>query len=534
MNQAFLELNDLALASDVIAWRPAFGEGLHRTMERFLELARNAGGPEVGGGDDDDNRLDEPEAGSRKRRRAEPEREPQQMMSQQPGTEYSQSLGAVQESPSMIQPVDMMGYALPYESNELLEGFSEPPQAHMGTDTGLDTTWMSAYQPHLPAQPSHASPQSPQLAAAAPAPVPAPAPTQRQQPQKQQTPPLELPHSPQTWMTMLDPCPSLPLPPTYSFQETTFARRLQRDSYEKTYFLLTNPHAPPGLIHRQIRYSLCYGSVRAIAARLRQILLQPASEALGNWHWPVLHVGGSGLHFDPPPAGSEPAPLPGWRAPRNFGPFRPAADAPIAVDARDFPDRVAALFGLEGDWFDCYDVEMYLRAKGLRLNGSSAVAELEVDSPAEPGSLLASPDGGGSVASAIEPLSPPPAVGDGGGGAEMGLGQAWRYATLASPSASPPGDFTLLPSIERVEKNPLPAPMVMFAELPMMGAHPAAVAATAAPSHVVSRTRKRRVTIDVDRLLDQLNLAAVCLGRSPGYRPADVDSALNLVLQEAW
>ena len=357
-------------------------------------------------------------------------------------------------------------------------------------------------------------------------------------------------------MATLDLPPSLPLPTTYSFQETTFARRLQRDSYEKMYFLLTNPHAPPGLVHRQIRYSLCYGSVRAIAARLREILLQPSNEALGNWHWPLLHVGGAGLHFDPPPEGSEPAPVPGWRAPRNFGPFRPPPDAPVPVDPRDFPERVAALFGLEGAWFDCHDVEMYLRGRGLRLSGSSAVAELELDEPAPaelPASLLASPDGGASsVASANEPLSPPPATAD--AGVEPDLGPAWRYASLASPTAG--GDFELLPSIERVDKAPAADPMVMFAELPALRAVPspmpvagvgmatamatgemgmaAAAVPLSLPLPAVPHVGKRRVTIDVDRLLDQLNLRAVCLGRSPGYRPADVDLALDLVLQEAW
>ena len=45
---------------------------------------------------------------------------------------------------------------------------------------------------------------------------------------------------------------------------------------------------------------------------------------------------------------------------------------------------------------------------------------------------------------------------------------------------------------------------------------------------------KRRVTVDVERLMSLLNVTVVCLGRGSGYRPADVDFALNRALLDSW
>ena len=521
MNRAFMELHELALASDIVNWRPVFGEGLRHAMDRFFELVRDSRCPEAEEGEEGEAA----QSGQRKRRRSEPGSTSRMATEAQPLSPLDPV--AAHGASTMIEPIDMLGYALNYETEPMLDPGVEP---HLDPSAGL--SWMSPFQPN-PQMP--AAPQSATTQAAA---QPSTTQSEGQREGRTSGPMPDLPRYTESWMVAIpSPSPALlvcpTLPSTYSYQETTFARRLQRDSYEKAYYLLTSLVVPPEVIHHKIRYSLCFNSLEAVTQSIRSFLDRGTSEPLGEWTWPVLNVGGAGTHFASPGKKdcqgktSHRSSFPP-SAPRNYGPWRQNVNAQTQLDPAEFPEGVPASTGLDGDaWFDCHDVEMYLRTRGLRLSGSAPVAEIEIEEPVpelEPPILdaslvpaLASPGSERSIDSLNEPSSPP------------------SLAMTTDGVEIVQNNFTLLPP-------PLRAPhkgkvstdtLELFDDLPMAGWAGAIASSfgTWTPRRV---TRRRWVKIDVGRLLSRLNAVAICLGQSPGYRPVDVDEALEKTIQESW
>ena len=384
--------------------------------------------------------------------------------------------------------------------------------------------------------------------------------------------PNSLPSFTDDWMTTNLPMDrSLRPIYTYSFQESTFARRLLRASYERTYFALTNPLMPKEELHRIMKFGLCFGNIKTITKKLKEILTRSAQEPLGVWEHPVLHVGGAGLHFPRDVEKMEVPPIQGWVRERNIGPFS-QRNAHIKTPNESFPYQLDVFHGMEGVWFDSHDVEMYLRTKGLFLDGSSPIAEMEVEESTPSISLEGTPRSGSmDTVSATEPISlrNSPVSGTGGQVTEFFspsvdalLSTVAAGEDLSSAAANGFGfDFTLLQSTEAMDKEGVAemdaAPINLFGELPAFDGEKAA---------------KKRVTIDVDKLLEgklrllffqyqclhshspgvctkllaedraadedlsnaALNQKSVCLGRAPGYRQSDVDAALDMVLQEAW
>ena len=167
---------------------------------------------------------------------------------------------------------------------------------------------------------------------------------------------------------------------TYSFQESTFARRLLRSSYERAYRLLMSPDANKHMICQAFRYTLCFGKTEHIKARIDQTLSRTKQDSLEQWDFPNLHVGGAGLHYPRLSMDGEATPPATWANSHSTRPFlrRPST---IPVRDEDFPHRVAELANVEGEWLDSNDVEQYLKDKGLHLDGHSSIAEIEVDDP---------------------------------------------------------------------------------------------------------------------------------------------------------
>ena len=331
MNQTFLNLNDEALASGATAFKPALGEALRRTTEHFAELTRIAGAGDGNDGEDDDAAALPARSAKRRRSEVDPDATaraamPDPSASLPSPAELPPGLDDLHTSPPLLQPPEF-GYTVPYGPGGLLEPLGNPYTPARTADTEPpEPAWMAAFPPPPPAPPP--LPHHPET-------DPGTQPRQRQhaQPQDEQLelpthlherqPPLDVPRYTQTWMATIDPVPALKLPRTHSHHESTFWRRLQRESHERVLMLLTDPRAPPELWQAKMRYSLCFGNVRTIADAVRFILAKSAGEGpMGNWEWPFMHVGGSGLHFDPP-AAEDAAPPAGWRTERNVGPWCP-------------------------------------------------------------------------------------------------------------------------------------------------------------------------------------------------------------------
>ena len=167
---------------------------------------------------------------------------------------------------------------------------------------------------------------------------------------------------------------------TYSFQESTFARRLLRSSYERACRLLLSPEANHQTIRRTLRYSLCLGEMEHIKARVDQTLKRTRQDSLEHWDVPALHIGGAGLHYPRLSMDGEAIPPETWANSHSTRPFlrRPSA---IPVRDEEFPDHLVELADIEGVWLDPNDVEQYLKTKGLHLDGQCSIAEIEVDDP---------------------------------------------------------------------------------------------------------------------------------------------------------
>ena len=90
---------------------------------------------------------------------------------------------------------------------------------------------------------------------------------------------------------------SIAPPSTYSFQESTFARRLARAAYERAYRMLTNPNSRREDIDAMCKFSFCFTSMQNITNWVSSIPRKGKNEALELWQAPQLHLGGAGLHY---------------------------------------------------------------------------------------------------------------------------------------------------------------------------------------------------------------------------------------------
>ena len=86
-------------------------------------------------------------------------------------------------------------------------------------------------------------------------------------------------------------------PATYSFQETTFGRRLHRACLESAYRLLLEPLNKPATYERIFRLSLMGRDRIKMAGSLKAVLDRGPHEALDFWQAPLIHVGGAGTHY---------------------------------------------------------------------------------------------------------------------------------------------------------------------------------------------------------------------------------------------
>jgi hypothetical protein len=172
-----------------------------------------------------------------------------------------------------------------------------------------------------------------------------------------------------------------PIPWTFSQQETTFARHLHRAAIERGYHLLISPDSPPDEITRVFQFCSTWSDREKTLQRLREMLSKSDKECLEFLQSPLLHIGGAGLHYPRKDRPVNTRGLTNIMLPvRSVGPMALANTA----DAREkghTPESFLSLFGLDGEWFDCYDVENYLREKGVVFANDSSYIEVEIGSP---------------------------------------------------------------------------------------------------------------------------------------------------------
>ena len=174
---------------------------------------------------------------------------------------------------------------------------------------------------------------------------------------------------------------------TYSYDETTFARRLTRAALETGFHLLSNANQRPAALNYVFKLSLPYLTLDGLRERFKVLLSRGTDEDLDFWETPFIHLGGAGTHYPRKDPQGNVIPLPNSWHVKSIGPMHPKLiRAENTVDPSRSHDLQVDLTGFEGEWFDAHDVQGYLEEeKGCHINPRDAFAEvvIEVDDDAE-------------------------------------------------------------------------------------------------------------------------------------------------------
>ncbi|KAF2454750.1 hypothetical protein BDY21DRAFT_102260 [Lineolata rhizophorae] len=173
----------------------------------------------------------------------------------------------------------------------------------------------------------------------------------------------------------------LQAPYTYSFQETTFGRRLHRAALERAYHLIGQSRLRPTRYEQVFRLSLLLHDREALLSRFATLLKRSTTESLEYVQAPFIHLGGAGTHYPQRDASGTVLPKRNAYAVCQIGP-QPAALARL-VDIYEpnrpgKPELVLDIEGYEGEWFDPYDVQGFLEERGVRIDPQASFSEAEI------------------------------------------------------------------------------------------------------------------------------------------------------------
>ncbi|KAL6253222.1 hypothetical protein RBB50_000945 [Rhinocladiella similis] len=349
---------------------------------------------------------------------------------------------------------------------------------------------------------------------------------------------------------------------TYSFQETTFARRLHRLCLERAFQSLTSPHVDPEKVKHTFRFTFCFSNRKRMLVRFQEMLKRKAGESLENWNAPFFHVGGAGLHFPRRDEDGNPIYPPNMVSPRRalVGP-QPFVEVETPRSEAPGTQEMLEAIGFGGEWYDSHDVEEYLKTKGIYLDGQSSFVEVVA-----PSSLVVSlanktgfddstgtGTGAGTVLSGDVSTSTTAMSSSGVTPSDevnvrtpsplslpMGVDNGRHDSTLRDPFFAT--DFNdVYSSSNRAHSNAVvnmfPAAEDNLDSLQFGLANKLGMGRSDddpwATFGMLSRTRPP-ITFDVEAFLEHMVQDSACLGRAPGFRKETIDKALAISLQEGF
>ncbi|KAK8173314.1 hypothetical protein IWX90DRAFT_138339 [Phyllosticta citrichinensis] len=386
------------------------------------------------------------------------------------------------------------------------------------------------------------------------------------------------PLSPQfTFSPSLTTSPEIQLPYTYSFQETTFARRLQRACLERGFHLLSNSQLRPGAFQRVFRICRHYATRDEIQRQFRALLQQSVLEPIEFLNSPFIHLGGAGTHYPQRDGNGNIVPRKtDWNV-RRIGPW--ATKAELDLIRAGLNPRISWSRELEedlrqydGEWFDSHDVEGYLEELGIRIDAQASFAEAAVKTldaiamgqfqgtggTVHPDSEVAALD------ESLDPYAPnhltarqpqrspqtrpSPETTTTTSTASVSLTQSDRSPSggpPSTPSTQPLDDYPMgftgtgiSPQSRRSKTSLDPWGQMYGFDLSWVGSESFGLDrhtnASASVEMVGQRREMRTVTIDVQRFINGLIKRSVCIGRGPGFRREDVNYALRASVIEAF
>ncbi|KAB8231145.1 bZIP transcription factor [Aspergillus alliaceus] len=174
---------------------------------------------------------------------------------------------------------------------------------------------------------------------------------------------------------------------TYSFREEDFCRRLHRYCLEYAFRLFSDPRSQPLEVYRVFRLVPCIKNRAQMYPIFRRLVSGGAKDSLEISSLPFYTVGGAGTHYPKKNDLGNPIYPSNMRVPKRvLGLFQTSGATTDAGQALNH-QKYLELCGYGGEWFDCRDVEGYLREKGVNLYGSSLCPIVRSDrirQPAEP------------------------------------------------------------------------------------------------------------------------------------------------------
>ena len=185
---------------------------------------------------------------------------------------------------------------------------------------------------------------------------------------------------------------------TYSYQESCLSRRLQRFCLEHTYRWLTDPNSEAPLMSRVFGLFPCIQDMPGVRRSSRRVLQSEIGGSLEVNNVAFYTLGGAGTHYPPLNEDGEPVYPVNARRPGKVlrrlarilrrggisdwdedwsGNMEPDVGDEQGEEIRCMSQEERLRFlDLDGDWFDCHDVEGYLEYRGFVLEGSSLSLEV--------------------------------------------------------------------------------------------------------------------------------------------------------------
>jgi hypothetical protein len=306
---------------------------------------------------------------------------------------------------------------------------------------------------------------------------------------------------------------------TYSFQETTFARRLHRMCLERAFRYLTIPNISPDRIKHAFRFTFCFSNRKRMLQRFQEMLKRKAGESLENWNAPFFHIGGAGTHFPRRDDDGNPVYPPNMVSPaKAFGPqpFIEVETPRMEATTREMLENI----GFGGEWYDSHDVEQYLKTKGIFLDGQSSFVELDpsVLTLVKASSRQSEASSSGFTPTEPSIRTPSPLL--------AGLGDSLAYPFATHDLSEMYTNTSTLHSISNKPASDDP-----WAEF--------TAAAQSSPGYTptfqdMMGRKQTPVTFDVEAFLERMVDDSACLGRAPGFRKETIDNALVMSLQESF
>ncbi|RYO77537.1 hypothetical protein DL766_009646 [Monosporascus sp. MC13-8B] len=307
--------------------------------------------------------------------------------------------------------------------------------------------------------------------------------------------------APDSWS--FSPWSSLPVPASMAYQESGFARRLHRYAVEKAAYLICMKNPPHETITRVFGFARLFETTDQIRERTLATLAKTRDQPLHNWNYPFHSLGGAGTHF-PDRGGAG-----GFR----LGPMDEAAshirDSLLTVSQN------IRMPGLQGLFWDCDEVEWYMRLNGVLVPDVAAdfcsvhlqPGSFRYQEVCHRGADDHAPHGAAPAPASL--FAPEPSHDGTSMAASSATSDAWQQADASGEFMGPAAAQAAIHGMTQG-----------FA-----GSTLQAYGSSGVADPLSGSADGNLAQLDITKFLNGLVSRAACLGRTPGFRPKDVDAA---------